>query len=567
MAHSSKFSQYFPEFENMNSRSDQTIIMELITYQFKIMDLKTILRPLSLPLTGRKQELIDRIVAFIDEHGITSVANIPEIRIKLAAYKQRIAEAEVANRRREEILQEQSRKRKRQEDLIRQQRSAHTFNPYRDYINEISDYDSAMSSSPNHRRHPHEFFEAAVRAEPLPRSNSMTIINSEFPTIKWCGIEASALDFNWMILPFHTKLHVIHAAVVDGGAKLITTAFNLSEKEFIDLQSGSKSLLFVMTHLYAAFLSTQQTQKHNKPFCLLDYSHTFQCTINNQIINYKHKGIKDTPGSAPPINLSKYCKSGPNTLQWSFTGYSKIATSLLYCIPVSISSLSTTIQQQPHLPKISKSVLISKLINTHNDDSIQFNDFTISLNDPMSLTRIQIPIISNKCAHIQPMDLIIFLTSQSHTPLFKCPICSTQLSKITIAATDFLVPKSLCSELANFPISKYFAINPISSIQVDAFTVQVLECFSTSLANEISIAADGKWTLINNDSDISSLLSSAAEEPDDTQIPSSNVNEHQDDEIILVNCVDSQTIPREQPQPESSGRWQQDEEDGVIYLF
>ena len=537
---------------------DRQLITNLISRQFRINELTIVLRELKLSRTGRKQELIDRILNYISQYGIETVAGIDIVQQWLTRNSLQHEEMLRVRERRELIIQEQQRVaeqraaafQRRREQMLQVQSNYHRMATYDEEEDEFTN--SAVFSSPS-RPLIRDFFDERHN-HVQKTSNSLSIIDSEFPIIKFHGIECSTLDIHWMISPFYEQLRTIKSTIVDGGAKEISMQFKITSGEMIDILDNKSSILFTETHLFAAFLSSREVNNVH-PMCLTEYPANFICKINDTIINYKGKGIKDLPGSSPPIDIGQYCLQGTNTLSFHFNGFSKLAASILFVKVVPIQSIMDAIKTR-QLPANAKKTIINKLINKHQDDDISFGDFIVQLIDPISLTLISLPILNINCKHLQPIDCYNFLMAQKSTPLFKCPICQYDMGKVTFQIREFNVPPSLQNELQSFPITKYFRMDPSRTLYTDTFMINVLRACNDFIGPaafykesnlqllNIKILPNGTWlvndTCTNSSSDESSIELSSNEH----NVPDQENHVIQDDEIVLVNAT-SNSIRRE----------------------
>src|SRR5690606_26800157 len=70
----------------------------------------------------------------------------------------------------------------------------------------------------------------------------------------------------------------------------------------------------------------------------------------------------------------------------------------------------------------------------------------VSLKDPVSLMRIQVPIRGLNCQHLQCFDRRMYLTINFKNPHFQCPVCDKPLP-----AGDIVVDEFFAKILKDFP--------------------------------------------------------------------------------------------------------------------
>lgn len=70
-------------------------------------------------------------------------------------------------------------------------------------------------------------------------------------------------------------------------------------------------------------------------------------------------------------------------------------------------------------------VLIDSVrVTTAQDADILHGPETLTLKDPISMTRIALPCKSAYCHHFACFDALTFLTLNEQTPTWTCPICN-----------------------------------------------------------------------------------------------------------------------------------------------
>lgn len=97
---------------------------------------------------------------------------------------------------------------------------------------------------------------------------------------------------------------------------------------------------------------------------------------------------------------------------------------------------------------------------TEDEDLVAVSD-EITLKDPIVLCRINTPIKSSKCRHIQCFDGLVYLSSNRSTPSWECPICNRRIT--------------------------------FESLSIDGYFKNILEKCSESVES-VQILPNGEWT-------------------------------------------------------------------------
>ncbi|OVA02105.1 zinc finger protein [Macleaya cordata] len=189
----------------------------------------------------------------------------------------------------------------------------------------------------------------------------------------------------------------------------------------------------------------------------MDNTETSSCIINPPLVNFLLNGkgvdrrtnvIMDN-GPQFPTNVTSILKYGTNLLQaiGPFNGNYFIA---IVFMSVASSSEAPVLQDY-----------VRPLVAAHNSDSeIIEGSSRISLNCPVSLTRIKTPVKGHLCKHHQCFDYDNFIEINLRRPSWRCPQCDQSVS--------------------------------YTDIRIDQFMAKVLREVGESVADVI-ISADGSW--------------------------------------------------------------------------
>ncbi|CAB4251860.1 similar to Saccharomyces cerevisiae YDR409W SIZ1 SUMO/Smt3 ligase that promotes the attachment of sumo to proteins [Maudiozyma barnettii] len=195
--------------------------------------------------------------------------------------------------------------------------------------------------------------------------------------------------------------------------------FKFYKSECLNPQTGSKYKLFLFCHEVTAY-KRKGPEEIKFPFLN-------EISMNGKKITDNVRGIKNKPGTAKPADLTNFISdNGSNVVEILYAQTSKDFKATCYL--VSEFSPEMLVQQQVlQRPKISRSVTLSfikKTLSEESDDDFVTTSMILSLQCPISYTKMKYPAKSAKCDHIQCFDALWYLHSQRQVPTWLCPICS-----------------------------------------------------------------------------------------------------------------------------------------------
>ncbi|CBI34397.3 unnamed protein product, partial [Vitis vinifera] len=196
-----------------------------------------------------------------------------------------------------------------------------------------------------------------------------------------------------------------------------------------------------------------------------DNIETSSCIITPPQVNFllNGKGVERRTnvfmdsGPQIPTNVTPMLKYGTNLLQavGQFNGHYILAIAFMAVI----SSPDNPVLQDYVQPAVSM---------LHSDNEIVEGPSRISLNCPISRTRIKVPVKGHSCKHLQCFDFGNFVEINSRRPSWRCPHCNQY-----VCYTD---------------------------IRIDQNMVKVLKEVGENVADVI-ISADGSWKAILESND------------------------------------------------------------------
>ncbi|WCJ26375.1 E4 SUMO-protein ligase PIAL2 [Euphorbia peplus] len=153
----------------------------------------------------------------------------------------------------------------------------------------------------------------------------------------------------------------------------------------------------------------------------IDNTETSACIISPQQVSFllngkaveKRTNVQMDTGPQIPTNVNGMLKYGTNLLQavGDFNGHYIIAVAFMSAMP-----LSDTIVLQDYVQ--------ADVAASDPDSDIIEGPSRVSLNCPISYTRIRTPVKGQSCKHLQCFDLRNFVDINSRRPSWRCPHCN-----------------------------------------------------------------------------------------------------------------------------------------------
>lgn len=160
-------------------------------------------------------------------------------------------------------------------------------------------------------------------------------------------------------------------------------------------------------------------------------------TINGQPYTENLKGLKGKLGTAKPADLTKYTsKTSLNTIDVGIVESAEPFVFRLYwAIPSSVDDL---IDQVKTRPVISKHSTVQQIKGNGTDDDIEEISTVLPLRCPLSYARIQTPVRSIHCDHVECFDLTSFIQLQQQATTWTCPICNKGIKFLDLAVDEYM---------------------------------------------------------------------------------------------------------------------------------
>jgi E3 SUMO-protein ligase PIAS1 len=205
------------------------------------------------------------------------------------------------------------------------------------------------------------------------------------------------------------------------------------------------------------------------PYSAIDiaFPNQIEVKVNNEDVKSNFKGLKNTAGSTKPADITSYVRKLSGYGNQISICYALTNKRFSYMVRlVKLQSAEELAQRIKSANVISKQTVIDEMSRANADPDIAAMSSKMSLKDPVSITRITMPVRSTVCTHNQCGRF--FMQLQEQAPTWSCPICQKTVSF-----------ESLC-------VDKYFE--------------EILNTTSKSI-EQVTIEPDGQWSVDQDDED------------------------------------------------------------------
>ncbi|KAK9455765.1 PINIT domain-containing protein [Dipodascopsis uninucleata] len=158
----------------------------------------------------------------------------------------------------------------------------------------------------------------------------------------------------------------------------------------------------------------------------IQFPQHFEVRVNNKPVQANFRGLKNKPGTVKPADITDYTVKDANIrnaveVTYAFTNY-RYTVVLYFARRKTVQQLVTRITSGRRLAKETVIAQITK--SNSEDDDIVATSTIMSLKCPLSFSRIQIPIRSIRCSHVQCFDATSYIQLQEQAETWQCPICN-----------------------------------------------------------------------------------------------------------------------------------------------
>ncbi|KLO17060.1 hypothetical protein SCHPADRAFT_822182 [Schizopora paradoxa] len=216
--------------------------------------------------------------------------------------------------------------------------------------------------------------------------------------------------------------------------------FTLNQDQIAKLQTPNTKYqlrLFCTTSTFYTPPSPNSFRTVNQP-CPIEFPATCEVRINNVALTANLKGIKKKPGTAPPANITSDTRKiagSPNRIDIVYVNSSQgpqPPPPKKYYLVVMLVEITTVDELVERLKKgkfRSYDDTKTKMAKaSSDDDDIVMGKQKMTLKCPLSYTRIKLPCRSDKCVHPQCFEAFSWYSVMEQTTTWLCPVCEHVLN-------------------------------------------------------------------------------------------------------------------------------------------
>ncbi|CAI5018560.1 CRE_HP_G0090470.mRNA.1.CDS.1 [Saccharomyces cerevisiae] len=400
-----------PTNELRNEVEETITLMELL----KVSELKDICRSVSFPVSGRKAVLQDLIRNFLQNALV--VGKSDPYRVQAVKF------------------------------LIERIRKNEPLPVYKDLWNALRKGTPLSAITVRSMEGPptvQQQSPSVIRQSPTQRrKTSTTSSTSRAPPHTKPDASSSSSSFavptiHFKESPFYKIQRLIPELVmnveVTGGRGMCSAKFKLSKADYNLLSNpNSKHRLYLFSGMINPLGS-----RGNEP---IQFPFPNELRCNNVQIKDNIRGFKSKPGTAKPADLTPHLK--PYTQQnnvgliYAFT--TKEYKLFGYIVEmITPEQLLEKVLQHPKIIKQATLLYLKKTLREDEEMGLTTTSTIMSLQCPISYTRMKYPSKSINCKHLQCFDALWFLHSQLQIPTWQCPVCQIDIALENLAISEFV---------------------------------------------------------------------------------------------------------------------------------
>ncbi|KAK9363890.1 PINIT domain-containing protein [Lipomyces starkeyi] len=160
----------------------------------------------------------------------------------------------------------------------------------------------------------------------------------------------------------------------------------------------------------------------------VQFPQSMEIRVNGKVVQANLRGLKNKPGTAKPADLTDYIAKDTMTRNMVEVIYAytrqRYTVTLHMARKRSVQDIVTRIVAGKRLAKETVMGQITKNHGDDDDDDIVATSSIVSLKCPLSFGRIQVPIRTIRCSHVQCFDATSYIQLQEQAPTWQCPICN-----------------------------------------------------------------------------------------------------------------------------------------------
>jgi E3 SUMO-protein ligase PIAS1 len=171
----------------------------------------------------------------------------------------------------------------------------------------------------------------------------------------------------------------------------------------------------------------------------ISFPSQIEVRVNQEEVKSNYKGLKNKPGSTRPADITPFVRKYPDfrnklTITYALT-QKRFNVFVFLAKKHSVEELTNRIKQRS---VITKTTVINDMLKKADDPDIVLDSTVMSLKDPISTLRINVPCRSHLCNHNQCFDAESFLQLQEQAPTWQCPVCNKTVSFEGLAVDQYV---------------------------------------------------------------------------------------------------------------------------------
>ncbi|CAD6613183.1 HN1_G0047360.mRNA.1.CDS.1 [Saccharomyces cerevisiae] len=238
--------------------------------------------------------------------------------------------------------------------------------------------------------------------------------------------------------PFYKIQRLIPELVMNveitGGRGMCSAKFKLSKADYNLLSNpNSKHRLYLFSGMINPLGS-----RGNEP---IQFPFPNELRCNNVQIKDNIRGFKSKPGTAKPADLTPHLKpyTQQNNVELIYAFTTKEYKLFGYIVEmITPEQLLEKVLQHPKIIKQATLLYLKKTLREDEEMGLTTTSTIMSLQCPISYTRMKYPSKSINCKHLQCFDALWFLHSQLQIPTWQCPVCQIDIALENLAISEFV---------------------------------------------------------------------------------------------------------------------------------
>ncbi|QID83728.1 SUMO ligase siz1 [Saccharomyces pastorianus] len=221
---------------------------------------------------------------------------------------------------------------------------------------------------------------------------------------------------------------------ITGGRGMCSAKFKLCKADYDLLTSpDSKYKLYLFSGMINPVGS-----RGNEP---IQFPFPNELRFNNIQIKDNIRGFKSKPGTAKPADLTPHLKpyTQQNNIELIYAFTTREYKLFGYIVEmITPEQLLEKVLQNPKIIKQATLLYLKKTFKEDEEMGLTTTSTIMSLQCPISYTRMKYPSKSINCKHLQCFDGLWFLHSQLQIPTWQCPVCQIDIALENLAISEFV---------------------------------------------------------------------------------------------------------------------------------